>query len=283
MRCIKLFPRVFKSINAATGQTFELSCGSWRCEKHYPLWAKKWGIVVSRALDKFNPRKILLLNLTTAEMTDNKAAKAALREFVRVSRETIDNFQYVKVVEYNVAHTQPHFHLILAFDTLIIPELPVGYSKKLSYPGNLFDRFQEIWRIAMAKYSGNQKQTTVIWLQPPGNQAAAANYAVKYAVGKPEKNEQPDYTWQGRKLSYSKYFLFTTAKHIYEQFLDEIYPNRHNQILGLCLSADVEDEDLAQIRHLVSLRVLEMLKLGQPHTSAFLRFTLIERIFAFSP
>lgn len=172
----------------------------------------------------------LLVNLTTAEMVSNEDIVTALRFFIRRFRDYFGPTQYVKVVEYNKRHTQPHFHLLFCCEELKIGPLPKRFTtkegRKLSYPFSVFTVIEYFWEEALNYACPDKRPTTVVWCQPPQNSAAAANYAVGYITGKSQKNEEPDSSWRGRKLSYSQKFFHIPASLIWQEILEQLFPER---------------------------------------------------------
>lgn len=226
--CRSEFSRLFATVSVKTQKRFDINCRSWRCPKHREKWGRKWGLTIGQALK--NRPVTLLVNLTTKEMIDNEAIVAALRFFFKRFRDWFGPTQYIKVVEYNKKHTQPHFHLLLSCEDLKIPPMPKKFKtkkgKKLSWPYDVFTVIQDFWSEALCYAAPGAGLTTVVWCQPPANQAASANYALGYITGKSLKNEEPDSTWRGRKLSYSRQFFDRPTSEIWAEIIREMFPDR---------------------------------------------------------
>lgn len=231
MLCRSPFCKSFRKMDLSTGNIYQLSCRSWRCERCRDGWRRKWSYLVKEALSVREKDSLLLLNLTTSAMISFEDLECALRWFVRQFRAYMGHFEYVKVVEYNKKHTQPHFHLILTFDEFKVPPMPENWNKKLAYPNWLFELVKGLWCKAIYKFRPDLKPTTVVWCQPPaGNGAAAAYYAIGYITGGNghSKDEEPDATWRGRKLTYSRRFFPFKTEEKWQAFLDGLYPDRKN-------------------------------------------------------
>lgn len=219
--CRSVFCQKTVAFNPLTGTITDLNCKSWRCDKCRKKWGWRWRSIIARQL-KLTPIS-LLLNLTTAEMTDNQTIEDALRWFFRRARKILGRIEYIKVVEYNKNHTQPHFHFLLYLPDYYIPPKPQNWEKHLSFPENTFWQLKELWTQALQFAAPDKKDTTVIWLQPPDNAEAASYYAVGYIVGDNNegKNEEPDETWLGRKLTYSRNFFHKPTGEIWLDILEE--------------------------------------------------------------
>lgn len=226
--CRSEFSRIFHSVSIKTGKEFDINCHSWRCPKHREKWGRKWSTTIGEQL-KVTP-VTLLVNLTTSEMVSHEQAATALRFFFRRFRNQFGKTEYVKVVEYNKKHTQPHFHLLFICDELKIPELPKFYTtkegKKLSFPEDVWAVILDFWAEALDFAAPLNRPTFEVWCQPPVNSQAAASYAVGYITGKSQKNEEPDATWRGRKLSYSRGFFYIPASQIWSDFLAQLFPDK---------------------------------------------------------
>lgn len=225
--CRSEFSRLFSAVSIKTQKHFDINCRSWRCLKHREKWGRKWGLTIAEMLAK---RPVtLLINLTTSEMIDNESIVAALRFFIRRFRDFYGPTQYVKVVEYNKKKTQPHFHLLVCCEDLKIPAMPPYYrnnkeGKKLSWPYDVFSVIRDFWEEALNYAAPEKRSTTVVWCQPPSNSAQATNYALGYITGKSTKDEEPDSTWKGRKLTYSKAFFDRTTAEIWAEVVARLYP-----------------------------------------------------------
>lgn len=266
--CKSLFSRVFSALNVETGQKFDINCGSWRCPVHRKQWGKKWGAIVAKACE--NHPNLLLVNLTTAGMCDNKQIATALRSFIRKMRNAYGWLEYIKVVEYNKKHTQPHFHLIISFETWKWGKQPGQIADKESWPEPLHNSIKEFWQASLKSAAPHVPLSWVTWCQQPkgDSPAAAAKYAVKYAVAEndkaKEKNEEPDETWKGRKITFSKGFLFQSAKQIWNDILDVWFPDRHKNQgpTALIFNDNITPFDEISIPNLLSRRVKERLNLA---------------------
>lgn len=226
--CRSEFSRLFAAVSIKTQKRFDINCRSWRCPKHRERWGRKWGLTIGEQL-KTRP-VTLLVNLTTKEMIGNQEIVEAIRFFFRRFRDFYGATQYIKVVEYNKKHTQPHFHLLLSCDDLKIPPMPAKFKtkegKKLSWPYDVFSVIKDFWTEALCYAAPGAGLTTVVWCQPPVNQAASANYALGYITGKSTKDEEPNSTWKGRKLSYSRKFFDRSTAEIWADILREMFPDR---------------------------------------------------------
>lgn len=226
--CRSEFSRLFHAISIKSGEIFDINCRSWRCPKHREKWGRKWSMTIGEQL-KITP-VTLLINLTTAEMVSNEQVVEALRFFIKRFRDYFGPTQYIKVVEYNKRHTQPHFHLLVICEDLKIKLLPKRFTtkwgRKLSFPFSVYTVIEYFWQEALNYACPDKRPTTVVWCQPPSNSAAAASYAVGYITGKSQKNEEPDSSWRGRKLSYSKKFFHIPASQIWQELLEQLFPER---------------------------------------------------------
>jgi hypothetical protein len=222
--CRSKFARLFNSVSVKTGECNEINCKSWRCVKHRKKWGYKWHHILSEHLK--DVEITLLVNLTTAEFVDNEIIFKAMRRFFWAFRQHFGPTEYLRVTEYNKNHTQPHFHLLLVCPDLKFPPMPEtfrkgGKNEKLSYPENVYRWIEQTWGDCLEYFAPDKKRTSVVWCQPPGNSVASARYAVNYITGKnaKDKNEEPDSTWLGRKLCYSKKFFNKPASKIWIEYL----------------------------------------------------------------
>lgn len=221
--CRSKFARLFNSVSIKTGTVCEINCKSWRCKKHRPMWGYKWHRIISERLKEYNIT--LLVNLTTAEFVDNIVIHRALKRFMERFREHFGPTEYIRVTEYNKNHTQPHFHMLVHCPNLKFPPMPEKFReeqwKKLSYPDNVFHWIQSTWAECLEYFAPGLHRTTVVWCQPPASDVASAKYAVNYITGKnsKDKDEEPDDTWGGRKLCYSKKFFDKPAMQIWKDYL----------------------------------------------------------------
>ncbi len=205
-----------------SAERHELNCGSWRCPRCKQKWAKKWAALIGETLKYAQSNRVLLLNLTTAEMTEHTAIEDALRWFIKRIRAIYGDLEYVKVVEYNRRQTQPHFHLILNFTDCYIPHRPADLPPGESFPKNMYDTFEFLWQEAMCFAAPENKITQVVWCQPPSgdNSSAAASYAVGYVTGRNGKDaEIPNETWKGRRITNSRGFFIIRTKLLWQQIL----------------------------------------------------------------
>lgn len=221
--CRSKFARLFNSVSIKSGEVAPVSCKSWRCKKHRQGWGYKWHNILTEALAS---REItLLVNLTTAEFVDHEIIHKALRRFMQAWRFEFGPTEYLRVTEYNKNHTQPHFHLLVSTPSLKLPPMPARFrepeNRKLSWPGSIFEWIKQTWGDCLAYFAPDKNRTTVVWCQPPANQVASAKYAINYITGKQskDKNEEPDETWRGRKMCYSKQFFDRPAREIWAAFL----------------------------------------------------------------
>jgi len=232
--CRSEFSRYFEAVNIYTGAIYDINCRSHRCPKHRLAWGKKWGSTIGAQLE-VTPAT-LLVNLTTAEQTTWQEIEKALRAYIRRFRNKYGETEYVKVVEMNKGHTQPHFHLIFVCKELKIPPKtpeflareaaeklkPKKDQKSLSWPEDVWQFSCEAWEKSLKSACPGKRPATVTWCQPPdGAGSKAANYAVGYITGKraDEKGEELDESWSGRKLTYSKGFFTTRPADIWQALL----------------------------------------------------------------
>jgi len=222
--CRAKFARLFNSLSIKTGECNEINCKSWRCVKHRRKWGYKWHHILEERLKEVEIT--LLVNLTTAEFVDHIVVHKALRRFFWLWRQEFGPTEYLRVTEYNKKHTQPHFHLLLVAPELVVPPMPEDFrkdpeKKKLSWPVDVFRWIEKTWGDCLEYFAPDKNRTLVVWCQPPGNSTASAKYAINYVTGKnaKEKNEEPDQTWQGRKLCYSKKFFEKPASQIWVDYL----------------------------------------------------------------
>jgi len=259
--CRAKFARLFNSVSIKTGECNEINCKSWRCVKHRRKWGYKWHHILEERLKEVEIT--LLVNLTTAEFTDNITIFKALRRFFWAWRQKFGPTEYLRVTEYNKNHTQPHFHLLMVCPELKFAPMPDRFKtkegRKLSYPENIFDWIKETWGDCLEYFAPEKNRTTVVWCQPPGSSIASAKYAINYVTGKnaKDKNEEPDSTWQGRKLCYSKKFFEKPASQIWIDYLTATFgppdptdryfwvPNEDERISG---------EDPAQFENMEIMR-----------------------------
>jgi hypothetical protein len=209
--CRSKFARLFNSVQIKTGAVCEINCKSWRCKRHRLLWGYKWHRILEDRLKEL--RITLLVNLTTAEFVDHEVIHKALRRFMRLWRDHFGATEYIRMTEYNKNHTQPHFHFLVSCPSLKFAPMPGKFrtkeGRKLSYPENVFYWISQTWGDCLEYFAPAAKRTTVVWCQPPASAAASAKYAVNYITGKnsEDKDEEPDDTWGGRKVCYSKGFF----------------------------------------------------------------------------
>lgn len=182
-------------------------------------------------------------------MIDNELAAAALRRWIKAFRRAFGPTEYVKTVEYNKDHTQPHFHLILVCSEYKPEPMPFNFPRKLSWPEDTFDFISGMWREALEFYGPELKPTVVTWCQPPLSGPAATRYAVGYITGKSlDKNEEPDETWKGRKLTNSSNFFNIPTRDIWKALLERWFPDRDpNPIFGLEINQ--EESKIAGLPH----------------------------------
>lgn len=206
-------------------------------------------------------------------MTDNKTIVNALRRFIKLFRAEYGETEYVKVVEYNQRHTQPHFHLIFCLKSWDYGKQPESIERDESWPEPVHQNITKLWSEALRYYAPDKKDTFITWCQQPRGNAAAVKYAVKYATGG-SKNEEPDETWQGRKISYSRHFLPTAAQKIWQQLLEKWFPDRGE--IGLVINPDATIDDLIAIPLIANKHIHHKLsttryKLFQKNNEKFLQ------------
>jgi len=225
--CRSKFARIFNSVSIKTGEVCEINCKSWRCVKHREKWGRKWSSIISERIQ--NMKIDLLVNLTTSNMIEHDVIFKALRRFMWRFRVHFGPTEYLKVVEYNQKHTQPHFHLLVSCPSLGLGTMPdkyrTGDGKNRSWPFNVYAWIKTAWDEALQYYAPGSKRVTQVWCQPPGSGPAAARYAVGYVTGA-NKNEEPDETWKGRKLTYSKKFFEQPASEIWQEILTKLFGER---------------------------------------------------------
>ena len=221
-KCRSKYGKYLEAFDPKDGKSYELNCGSWRCPKCRIKWSKKWSNVIGQQCSRALPGQLLLVNLTTSEMVDNKAIELALQFFFRKMRNQYGTLEYIKMVEYNRRQTQPHFHLIVRFEELEIPPAPARLAKNESFPVNIYNAIQDFWSEALCYSSPETKLTDVVWCQPPaGDGKAAAAYAVGYIAGRDGKEyELPNATWRGRRVTFSKKFFYTKVGVIWAMVLE---------------------------------------------------------------
>lgn len=217
--CRSKFSRIFQAVDILSGTITDINCKSWRCPRHKEKWYKKWGTIIKSQLE-YTPCT-LLLNLTTSEFVDWQVIEKALRRFMLKWRQFAGPTEYVKVVEYNRKQTQPHFHLLLYSPKMKIPPMPPDYPKDRSWPDHIFRVAQFIWLNALRYAAPFAKDTTVVWCQPPKSGAAAAQYAVGYITQKGKQDEEPNETWRGRRITFSKNFFWNTPRILWAEKLRE--------------------------------------------------------------
>lgn len=225
--CRSKFARIFNSVSIKSGEVCEINCKSWRCVKHREKWGRKWGMIIG---ERIKDMKIdLLVNLTTSEMIEHDVIFKALRRFMYRFRVHFGSTEYLKVVEYNKKHTQPHFHLLVCCPSLGLGTMPEKYrtkeGKNKSWPFNVYAWVKTAWDEALQYYAPGSKRVTQVWCQPPASGAASASYAVGYVTGQ-SKDEEPDATWKGRKLTYSKKFFEKPASEIWIEILTQLFGER---------------------------------------------------------
>lgn len=221
--CRSKFARLFNTVSIKTGAVYEINCKSWRCKRHREKWGRKWHMIIGESLKKMDIT--LLVNLTTAEMIDNETAFKALRRFMYRFRVKFGPTEYIRVVEYNKKHTQPHFHMLLSCEDLKLSTMPARFRemKNLSWPNHLFEFIRSSWSEALRYYAPDKKLTSVVWCQPPATAGAAAGYAIGYVTGKNDKNEEPDNTWKGRKITFSKKWFERPTSQIWKEILTRLF------------------------------------------------------------
>lgn len=240
--CRSKFARLFDSVSIKTGERQEINCKSWRCIKHREKWGRRWSMCLA---ERLKTMKIdLLVNLTTSEMVDNETIFKALRRFMQKFRVHFGPTEYLKVVEYNKKHTQPHFHLLVSCPGLQLATMPAKYrtkeGSKLSWPYNIYAWIKTAWAECVLYFAPATKRITQVWCQPPGSSEASAKYAIGYVTGKSNKNEEPDQTWTGRKLTYSKKFFDRPASEYWREILTQLFGERDPEDKFFWLPNDLE-------------------------------------------
>lgn len=239
--CRSKFARLFNSVSIKTGEICEINCKSWRCVRHREKWGNKWSSIIA---ERIKDMKIdLLVNLTTSEMMEHDIIFKALRRFMFRFRVKFGSTEYLKVVEYNQKHTQPHFHMLISCPSLNLATMPEKYrkgdGKNLSWPFPIYIWIKEAWAEALEYYAPGTKKVNQVWCQPPGSGPASARYAVGYVTGK-SKNEEPDATWAGRKLTYSKKFFEKPASELWTEILVKLFGERDPEDKFFWLPNDAE-------------------------------------------
>lgn len=266
--CKSEYVRYFSSLELTSGQKFGLNCRSWRCERCRAAWGRKWSEIIVEQLLYTEPT--LLVNLTTAEMIDHEILQNALRRFIKAWRRAFGSTEYVKVVEYNKRHTQPHFHLIFICKDYVPERLPDWWYKlsqnqqrAYSWPEDTWDFISGMWREALNFYAPDLKPTIITWCQPPQNNQACARYAIGHITGKnrTDKNEEPDSSWKGRKLTYSENFFTSPTGKIWARILERWFPDRpKDPVFGLLVNTE-ECEKNGIPLHLLTPQVKQKLSL----------------------
>lgn len=251
-RCRSAFSNIFSSVDIETGDKFDINCNSWRCEKHREKWGKKWASIIADQLER--TPVTLLVNLTTAQRTSNVEIFEAMRYFIRRFRAEFGPTDYIKVVEENRKHTQPHFHCLFCCRDLVIPPRPPYDCKctqdtkctecKRSYPDHIFEKIKKLWGDALEFATPSKKRTKIVWCQPPQGQGQqAATYALGYITGKDKtKDEEPGRFWRGRKLTYSKSFFNERPPEIWKRKLVEWFGERRPLRFAWLVNSNLETD-----------------------------------------
>lgn len=244
--CRSNFSRTFETISLTTGKRFDINCRSHRCPKHVQKWANRWGSIISEQIG-ITPVS-LLINLTTPQWVSHTEIKVALEEFIKKIRAVYGKTRYLKVVEENKKHTQPHFHFLFIFEELVIPPMPQWFineqkrrKKKLSWPEPMFEEIKYFWTEALCFSKPNiffatKARTAVVWCQPPqGKGERAAQYALGYITGQNQKakGEEVSDKWRGRKITFSKNFFDEKTSVIWANLLKKWFGDKDPEDFGL--------------------------------------------------
>jgi hypothetical protein len=246
--CRSNFSRTFESISLTSGKRFDINCRSHRCEKHREKWASRWGAIISEQI--VTTPVSILVNLTTPQWIKPSEISEALRFFIRRFRARYGKTRYLKVVEENKKHTQPHFHFLFICEELVIPPMPNWFiqkqkrlKKKLSWPEPLFEEIKHLWTEALSYakpdvYFATKTRQSVIWCQPPqGRGERAAQYALGYITGQNQrargKGEDVSDKWRGRKITFSKNFFDLKTSEIWAGLLQKWFGDKKPEDFGL--------------------------------------------------
>jgi hypothetical protein len=190
-----------------------------------------------------------------------------MQRFIRQFRAKYGPTEYVKVVEENKKHTQPHFHCLFCCRDLVIPPRPpydctCTEKQKCkecsrSYPDYLFEDIKEMWGEALHYANPRKKRTIIVWCQPPIDDqgGASAGHAVSYITGEGKsKNEEPGKFWKGRKLTYSKGFFNDKPAEIWKRLLLKWYGPKEDMYFAWLPKANLETDTpradkYGQIKH----------------------------------
>lgn len=252
--CRSSFSRTFQTVGLTSGQRFDINCRSHRCEKHRDKWASRWGAIISEQLQ--TKPVSLLVNLTTPQWVTHKEVARALEVFIKMFRAIYGKTEYLKVVEENKKHTQPHFHFLFICTEISVKPMPQWFidkqkklNKKLSWPEDMFQDVKQMWTEALSYakpnvYFRTKDKTGIVWLQPCiGKGERAAQYALGYITGQnqraKEKGEDVSDKWRGRKITFSKGFFDLKTGDIWAGLLKKWFGDKDPEFFGLVFNAGV--------------------------------------------
>jgi hypothetical protein len=196
--CISPWAAGHAMLNIATGEVREINCKSWKCPKHRSKWVHRWKTVVSRETELTPVDRLITLTLAST-CTPAQLARAKQLLF-RALRRKYGQFEYLAVLEFTSRTRLPHLHILAR--SLFIPQ------RELSH----------LWK--KSSTSAGIKPSPVVYIEAPRSQAAAAVYAVSYALDGYNKKQDIPMDWKGRKITYSRHFF--EAKSARRHWLDWI-------------------------------------------------------------
>lgn len=252
--CRSNFSRTFETVSLKTGKRFDINCRSHRCEKHRDKWSSRWGAIISEQLQ--TKPVSLLVNLTTPQWVKPAEVSLALQWFIRRFRAFYGQTEYLKIVEENKKHTQPHFHFLFICSEISVKPMPQWFidkqkdkKKKLSWPEDMFQHVKHLWTEALSYakpnvYFRTKEKTGIVWLQPCiGKGERAAQYALGYITGQNQrakgKNEDVSDKWQGRKITFSKGFFDIGTAEIWQGLLKKWFGDKELEDFGLVFKPGV--------------------------------------------
>lgn len=187
--------------NPTSGELTELNCKSWRCPKHRASWQFKWRTVLIRECEAYPITK--LITLTTAGPCTITQLSMARQLCFRSIRETITEFEYFSVLEFNARGTQPHLHLMARCNYIQVKTL------------------SRLWKEATT--AAGMKPAFKVWIAKPDSQAGSAVYILSYALGGHEKGQDIPDSWVGRKITYSRKFFHSPVSIIWGSWIEETF------------------------------------------------------------
>jgi hypothetical protein len=193
------------AVDWITGETIEINCKSWKCERHRSGWLHKWRVVVSRET-QINPID-RLLTLTFAENVSRETMMLAKQLLFRRLRAAYGSFEYFAVLEYTVRTRLPHLHILAR--SLYVPQ-PV---------------LADFWWLSTHE-AGCDKPASIVYIEKPRSVNNSVLYALKYALDAQAKNQDIPESWDGRKVTYSRGFFksASVAEH-WANYIRETFPS----------------------------------------------------------